>query len=244
MLGAVVRDDSRGVPVLEVWESASHVRTIAMQAIATRAELWGISDLVEVAEAIIADQDNPVAVNPYADVYKLLEHREKAREAEAARVRAREQDKLSTPDPRSVGLASALAAYRAVHVPVAPGEECAMDRCRRAVREAKRLPVEPVKKPGATSRLSPSPVSRHEAPALAPVGPPTFEEDQQDRRAKLSAVLSQASWLVDTERRRFLHSLTGNTNNPLGDVDEDNSDAVPDTPVEALLHKYGGDDAA
>lgn len=239
MLAAQVKDDANGERVLEIWENPSHCRVIAMQAIATRSELWGIEDPVEVVEAIIEAQDGPPEdLNAYADVYPLLAHREQERERAVAEARKKREDKLAPSDPRSLTLVSALAAYRAVHVPVAPGEECAMDRCRRAVRASNQLTTEPSRKPGATSRMKLASVHVVDQPDIAPIGPLTHEQDRQDRQAKLSALLAQVTWIIDEDRRSFLHELTGNTMNSLEDVPQRPEEA-PEATAEDLLGKYG-----
>lgn len=246
MLGAVVKDDPHGVPILEIWEATDHCRVIPMQALATYSELLGIDDPAEVAEALVEEQDQDKAeryVNPFADAYLLLTHREKVREEEAARVRAKQQDKLAPADPRSVVLASALAAYRAVHVPITEGEECAMDRCRRRVRERLGLSFEPTAKPGAVSRIKATTVRAQEHPLVVEIGPETYAQYRQERRAKLSELLGQVTWLVDQNRRDFLHRLTGNTENPLGDVVVP-QEAAPEPTAEDVLSKYGVSDAA
>lgn len=240
MISAAIYDDSTGMPILEIRESENQTRVIAMKALAAYSELWGIEDPVEVLEGIITDQDREHSEgeeSPYKDAYTLLAHREQIREATATQAREERADKLTASDPRSVELRSALAAYRAVHTPIAPGEECAMDRCRRSIRDKLGLP-EPQSKPGALSRSRATIVVQHERPELAPVGPPTEEQNRQDRRAQFSELLGQVTWMTDNDRSQFLHELSGNTENPLGDVFM-LRESEPDETAEDLLGKYG-----
>lgn len=246
MRAAAIHDDGTGMPVLEIHEDDGLIRVIAMKAVATYSELWGIEDPVETLEAILADQDRPKGpgeASPFGDAYTLLAHRERAREQAAAQVRAQRTDKLAPADPRSPELAGALAAYRAVHIPVAPGEECAMDRCRRQVRERSGIPFEPTKTCGASSRSRNTTVREQCAPELVPVGPPTRDQWEQTRRSQFAQLLGQVTWMVDGDRRGFLHGLTGNTENPLQDVPLPAAD-TPDESAESLLSKYGADHAA
>lgn len=244
MLGASIHDDGFGMPVLEIVEDDGLIRVIAMKALASYSELWGISDPMETLEAIMADQDRPKApgeLSPYMGAYTLLGHREKAREEAVREALKKRDDKLAPADPRSPALVGALAAYRAVHVPVAPGEECAMDRCRRETRNSVQISFEPTKKCGATSRHTSIKVKKRDHPD-APFGPLTKEDAGQQRVAQLSELLGQVTWMIDNHRREFLHELSGNEDNPLEDVAVP-VEARPDPTPEELLAKYGAVDA-
>lgn len=204
--------------VTEDGEQIDHF--IEMPALATWGELLGYSHPDEVLAAILSagpepDPDPETGKNVWTDAYTLLTAREKAREDEAqAAVEQGTRD-----DPRSPKLRASLAAYNAVHQPI-NGDECAMDRTRRAAREALGCP-EPSAKCGALSRGQTYAVASVQSETGSILTPETLEH-------------------LGKVRSHFLHSLTGRTeeDNPIGDTPPP---PEPDNPIltaDQLLTKY------
>lgn len=189
-------------------------REIPLQAIASWSEMLGYADPAEALAAIISeqdqrDEDNPVR-DPFAEVYQLLTHREKAREAEAATA----QREGKRDDPRSPRLRAAFAAYHAVHEPV-NGGDCVMDRCRNEAR----------------TRLNLAAPSRKAGAGLRSVSAKTRRQDE------LAQVVEQVAPQIQQLRAEFLHQLTGNRDDPLAETEPEPESMDP---VTALFKKYGG----
>lgn len=194
------------------------ISLVPFEAVASWSELLGSADPAEVAEAIehVSAHGEPEGV--WADAYAILTHREQAREAEA--LRAHEEG--TAEDPRSPALRSALAAYRAVHVPITADGDCLADLCRRSVRD--QLGVsEPPRRRGSASR------------SVAP----QIDTDHQGGTAILAdALRGHESELLGCTQR-FLHSLTGGEEDPL--TPDDPAPPVsddPDDPLADLRRKY------
>lgn len=200
-----------------------HYFDVPSSVIASWSELLGIDDLTEVLEAILEAEDSepdPVTgENNWTDTYMLLTYREQKREQEAKAALL----EGTADDPRSPVLRASLAAYQSVHVPVDDGE-CAMDRCRRGLRERLKLPKEPSRKAGMMTR------GRKHNPAISRSNDPRVEE-----------VLGSLKERIEFQRRNFLHSLTGESENPLRDTTPPEAEYTveePD-PFAATLRKYG-----
>lgn len=214
--------------VIQIIDSEEEAHEIDLRAISSWSELLGISDPVEVIEAIRhvtkshtePECDPETGQNVWTDAYTLLQHREQTREREAMR------EVEPATDFRSLELRTALAAHNVVHQPI-DGGECAMDRCRRSAREALGV-EEPTAKPTAMSRMSTTSVPAHAG--------------EGDAEA-YAQVLSQVAPIIDAQRRGFLHDLAGGTENPLRDTPEPEPPPDPDEPDDpftATLKKYGG----
>lgn len=203
-----------------------HGREFFLSAVAAWSELLGIDDVGETIEAMIHVQDHgepepdpETGENVWTDAYTLLTLREQSREQEA--IKALEEG--TQDDPRSPELRGALAAFNAVHQPI-DGGECAMDRCRRVMRDRLGIVKEPTKKTAATSRLVSHKVNV------------TFDEVPP-----VKSLLEPMGPEIDFFRREFLHSLTGHDNNPLRDTTPPQAEMTVEEadPFAATMRKYG-----
>lgn len=203
--------------VTEDGEQIDHF--IEMPALATWGELLGYDSPDETLAAILSagpepDPDPETGKNVWTDAYTLLTAREQAREDEAKRAK----DEGTRDDPRSPHLRATLAAYNAVHRPISDGE-CALDRCRRAAREALGCP-EPSAKCGATSRGA--------IPQVL------------DTSSETGSVLTEECLqFLGKARSYFLHSLVGtDDDNPIGDTPPPPGPDNPILTADQLLTKY------
>lgn len=216
-------DHLSGTSLLVIRESETHVRFIPLDCIPAYSEYLGIPDAVETVEAICAIQDVRAEDeekdatrdhNIWTDSYRLLQHREQAREHELIEL---EVQKLSAEKVNEAIEKSTQAAHQAVHIPGSDGE-CPIDRCRRDIRQEFGIP-EPTGKCTAESRLK-------KTTAQATRG----NKDRSMIKAAIDPVLP----MLDGYRQDFLHGLaSGNLDTLRGEESPEGSE-----PIAEIIAKY------
>ncbi|MDS2171603.1 hypothetical protein Q7C18_02725 [Nesterenkonia sp. CL21] len=204
---------------------------VDLDAIASWSELLGHTDAIDTLEAILRvaalgtepEPDERTGENAWTEAFAVLQHREVARESEVFRA----LQEGTAEDPRSPALRGALAARRAVMEPIGATRDCdsLLARCRDKARSRMACAC-PTK---ASICARPATMTVEERPqSVENHGGEAFMA--QEDRAKARAVLEPLLPEVRRRKARFLHSLTGNPVNPLGD---DEPDEVPEVePVE------------
>lgn len=226
-----------GVAELTIY-TPGHLFTMGEDVLAARSELLGISDVVDAIEAEVAIRRDRTDVtdpnqdeNAWTGSYTVLREREKARCTEVRRAIAEGK----RDDPRSPRLRGAMAARRAVTEPV--GAQSDRDSLIERVRTDSRgrLGARHPKKPCIVGRVS-NPTCTDECTSD---GEGIFTAED---RALIRAALTERVGEIGRRREAFLHSLTGEEDDPLAEPEpEETAAPEPDaTTLDGLIQRHGG----
>lgn len=237
MIQKVQIDQQGERAVIDVFtEDALH--SLDEAALVSWAELLGLTDMIDVIEAILTVRtggglptDPATGEHPLTASYTVLEHREKARNAEARMALAEGRQN----DPRSPKLRAAMAARRAVMEPTgaAGDSDSLIEKVRGSARDA--LNTKCPRNPCSTGRIKP----------ITCEAEPQADGDgllaAADREVIRAALAGRAEH-VEAMRGRWLHELTGEDDDPLAEPDpEEMAAPEPDpTMLDGLVARHGG----
>lgn len=224
--------------LIDLTSGGGDIHRVDEDAIASWSELLGLDDVIDVVEAILTvrlhgepDPDPETGENSWTGGFTVLTHREQARcdEARCALAEGRQDD------PRSPRLRGAMAARRAVTEPVGAqsDRDSLIERVRTDARG--RLGARHPKRPSIAGRTG-NPTCTDEA---------TSEGEgilNAEDRALIRAALTGRVGEIGKRREAFLHSLTGEEDDPLAEPEPVAQSAPePDaTTLDGLIARHGG----
>lgn len=238
MIETIEVGEASGRPVVTIRTDDGGLHVMEQDAIGFHAETLGFTDAIDALEAALmiayqggGEVDPSTGENPFTAAYTVLEHRERARSAEARCALAEGRGD----DPRSPKTRAALAARKAVldATGAAGDRECILEKVRAGARS--KLGVKTPRRSSTAGRIS-----RPTADAEPQADGEGFftAEDRQKVRDALANRLGE----ISRRRDAFLHELTGEDDDPLADP-EPTVEAEPEpdpTTLDGLIARHGG----